>query len=112
VKRLVDVSDPMPRNFNEASFCAGLALLEGRTSKSFLIAVTTQTDAPGQLSEWSPSASLDRFTKCSLALWRGWSGQVQESLKLVNRSSVLISFLISARVLGWAKRKAISQMTL
>jgi hypothetical protein len=35
---------------------------------------------------------------------------MQDSLKLLNRSSVLISFLISARVLGWARRKAISQM--
>ncbi len=74
--------------------------------------VTTQADPLGQASECRPSESLGRFTKCSLALWRGWSGQVQESLKLVNLSSVLISFLISARVVGWARRKAISQMTL
>jgi hypothetical protein len=60
-----------PRNFNEASFCVWLALLDDRTSKSFLIAVTTQTDAPGQVSEWSPSESLGRFRKCSLALCRG-----------------------------------------
>jgi hypothetical protein len=37
---------------------------------------------------------------------------VQESLNELNRSSVLISFWISARVLGRARRKAISQMTL
>jgi hypothetical protein len=36
----------------------------------------------------------------------------QASLKEVNRSSVLISLSISARVLGWTKRMAISQMTL
>ena len=29
-----------PRNFNDASFCAWLALLDDRTSRSFLIAVT------------------------------------------------------------------------
>jgi len=27
--------------------------------------------APGHISEWSPSESLDRFRKCSLALCRG-----------------------------------------
>ena len=37
---------------------------------------------------------------------------MQESLKELNRSSVLISFWISARVLGWAKRMAISQTIL
>src|SRR5258708_27699651 len=52
----------------EASFCAWLALLDDRTSKSFLIAVATQADAPGQVSELSPAESLGRFTKCSLAL--------------------------------------------
>src|SRR6267154_1598942 len=101
-----------PRNFNDASFCAWLALLDDRTSKSFLIAVTTQADAPGQISELSPAESLGRFRKCSLALCRGWSGQVQESLKESKRSSVPISFWILARVLGWTKRVAISQMTL
>jgi len=35
-----------------------------RTSKSFLIAVTTQADAPGQVSELSPSESLGRFASC------------------------------------------------
>jgi hypothetical protein len=40
-----------PINFNDASFSALLTLLDDRTSKSFLIAVTTQADAPGQLSE-------------------------------------------------------------
>jgi len=39
-------------------------------------------------------------------------GQVQASLKESNRSSVLINFWISARVLSWTRRKAISQMTL
>src|SRR6266851_10216581 len=57
-----------PINFSDASFCAWLALLDDRTSKSFLIAVTTQADAPGQVSELSPAESLGRFTKCSLAL--------------------------------------------
>ena len=33
-----------PRNFNDASFCAWLALLDDRTSKSFLIAVTMQAE--------------------------------------------------------------------
>jgi hypothetical protein len=37
---------------------------------------------------------------------------MQESLKESNRSSVLISFSISTRVLGWTKRSAIWQMTL
>jgi hypothetical protein len=37
---------------------------------------------------------------------------VQASLNEVNRSSLLISFWISARVFGWARRMAISQMTL
>src|SRR5258708_15623515 len=60
-----------PRNFNDASFCAWLALLDDRTSKSFLIAVTTHADAPGQLSEWRPSESLGRVSEGSLRLWRG-----------------------------------------
>jgi hypothetical protein len=44
--------------FNDASFCAWLALLDDRTSKSFLIAVTTQADAAGQVSECGPSEIL------------------------------------------------------
>jgi hypothetical protein len=37
---------------------------------------------------------------------------VQASLKELNRSSLLISFWIPERVVGWTRRKAISQMTL
>src|SRR5882672_6903474 len=101
-----------PRNFSDSSFFSWLTPSDDRTSKSFLIAVTTQSDALGQVSELSPSESLARFRKCSLGLFLGWSGHVHESLKKSNRSSVLISFRISARVLGSAKRMAISQTIL
>jgi hypothetical protein len=64
----MDVSDPVSEKLQRSlSFSASLALLDDRTSKSFLIAVTTQADAPGQVSEWSPSESLGRFMNaCSL----------------------------------------------
>jgi len=47
-----------PINFNDASFSAWLTLLDDRTSKSFLVAVTTQADAPdSSRSEVHPNLS-------------------------------------------------------
>jgi hypothetical protein len=53
-----------PSNFNDASFCAWLALLDDSTSKSFLIAVTTQADALAQVSELSPGINLFAASTC------------------------------------------------
>ena len=71
VKRLMDISDPVAEKFQR---CELLRLARAGGRQDFKILLDRRHDAgdaPGQVSEWSPSESLGRFRKCSLDLWHG-----------------------------------------
>jgi len=74
----MNVAHPMAKEL-QALGLLGICCSVGREDgESWVMAVTTHGDDTPQSSA-NADESLNRFTKCSPARLRGWSGQVQAS---------------------------------